>query len=191
MNLTMLNAASVMNRCAKSIVRLVSSSKALASIPQISKTPRRSEQDLYQMYLTKAVHFSARSPQGFRASLKGVACSVAVVIGLSLSIAGASSSQASVDATKSVKTLADKQLTDQQYHCHNQIIYRESRWKIDAVNGSHHGLYQGKSLRLKGAPADYQFWWYWYYVANRYGITQYDEPNYCAALHHLKTKGWQ
>ena len=191
MNLTMLNAVSAMNRCVKSIVRSVSSSKALASIPQISKTPRRYEQDLYQMYLTKAVHFSARSPQGFRASLKGVACSVAVVIGLSLSIAGASSSEASIDATKSVKTLAAKQLTDQQYHCHNQIIYRESRWKIDAVNGSHHGLYQGRSKSLKNSPADYQFWWYWYYVANRYGITQYDEPNYCAALHHLKTKGWQ
>ena len=191
MNLTMLNAVSVMNRCAKSIVRLVSSSKVLASIPPTSKSTRRSEQDLYQMYLTKAVHFSARSPQGFRASLKGVACSVAVVIGLSLSIAGASSSEASIDATKSVKTLAAKQLTDQQYHCHNQIVYRESRWKIDAVNGSHHGLYQGRSKSLKNSPADYQFWWYWYYVANRYGITQYDEPNYCAALHHLKTKGWQ
>ena len=191
MNLTMLNAVSVMNRCAKSIVRLVSSSKVLASIPPTSKSTRRSEQDLYQMYLTEAVHFSARSPQGFRASLKGVACSVAVVIGLSLSIAGASSSEASIDATKSVKTLAAKQLTDQQYHCHNQIVYRESRWKIDAVNGSHHGLYQGRSKSLKNSPADYQFWWYWYYVANRYGITQYDEPNYCAALHHLKTKGWQ
>ena len=191
MNLTMLNAVSVMNRCAKSIVRLVSSSKVLASIPPTSKSTRRSEQDLYQMYLTEAVHFSARSPQGFRASLKGVACSVAVVIGLSLSIAGASSSEASIDATKSIKILAAKQLTDQQYHCHNQIIYREYRWKIDAVNGSHHGLYQGKSKSLKNSPADYQFWWYWYYVANRYGITQYDEPNYCAALHHLKIKGWQ
>ena len=187
----MLNAASAMNRCAKSIVRSVFSSKALASIPQTSKSTRRSEQDLYQMYLTEAVHFSARSPQGFRASLKGVACSVAVVIGLSLSIAGASSSEASIDAIKSVKTLAAKQLTDAQYKCHNEIIYRESRFQIDAVNGSHHGLYQGKSKSLKNAPADYQFWWYWYYVANRYGITKYDEPNYCAALHHLKTKGWQ
>ena len=191
MNHTMLNAASAMSRCARYTAALASSSKVLVSIPLISKTTRRSEQDLYQMYLTKAVHFSARSPQGFRASLEGVACSVAVVIGLSLSIAGASSSEASIDATKSVKTLAAKQLTDQQYHCHNQIIYRESRWKIDAVNGSHHGLYQGRSKSLKNSPADYQFWWYWYYVANRYGITQYDEPNYCAALHHLKTKGWQ
>jgi hypothetical protein len=134
---------------------------------------------------------SARSHQGFNSRLKGVARELAVVIGILLSIASIDRSEASIVPTKSIKQLADKQLTDKQYHCHNEIIYRESRWNIDAVNGSHHGLYQGRSKSLKNSPADYQFWWYWYYVANRYGITQYDEPNYCAALHHLKTKGWQ
>jgi hypothetical protein len=149
-----------------------------------------------QMNLTPLVHFSARSPQGFRASLKGVACSVAVVIGLSLSIAGASSSEASIDATKSLKSLADYQLTDKQYKCHNQIIYRESTWRIDAVGNKTgtkqtHGYYQIKSEHIKGKPYDYQFWVYWYYVSHRYGVTKYDEPDYCKALHHLKTKGWQ
>jgi hypothetical protein len=144
-----------------------------------------------QINLTDTVHFSARSPQGFRASLKGVACSVAVVIGLSLSIASADRVEASIDATKALKSLANKQLTDKQYKCHNEIVYRESTWKIDAVNGSHHGYYQIRSKHIKGKPYDYQFYMYWYYVAHRYGTTKYDEPNYCAALHHLKTKGWQ
>ena len=143
------------------------------------------------MDLTEAVHFSARSPQGFRASLKGVACSVAVVIGISLSIAEASSSEASIDATKSLKSLANYQLTDVQYKCHNEIVYRESRWQIDAVNGSHYGYYQMRNKHIKGKAYDYQFWMFWYYTAKRYGITQYDEPNYCNALHHLKTRGWQ
>ena len=143
------------------------------------------------MDLTEAVHFSARSPQGFRASLKGVACSVAVVIGISLSIAEASSSEASIDATKSLKLLADEQLTFKQLSCHNQIVFRESSWKIDAVNGSHYGYYQMRNKHIKGKTYDYQFWMYWYYVAGRYGVTQYDEPNYCNALHHLKTRGWQ
>jgi hypothetical protein len=142
------------------------------------------------MDLTEAVHFSARSPKGFRASLKGVACSVAVVIGISLSIAEASSSQASIDATKSLKVLANKQLTDKQYNCHNEIVYRESRWKIDAVNGSHHGYYQMRSKSMKNKPYDYQFYIYWYYVSKRYGL-DYEIPDYCKALHHLKTKGWQ
>jgi len=90
-----------------------------------------------------------------------------------------------------LKALANKQLTDTQYKCHNAIVYKESRWKIDAVNGSHHGYYQGRSKALIGKPYDYQFYWYWYYVTNRYGVTEYDEPNYCNALHHLRTKGWQ
>lgn len=191
MQITILNARYAMNQCVKSIRQSRSYLNQAAFTRRISNSPRRSEQDLYRMSFTRSVHFSARSPQGFRASLKGVACSVAVVIGLSLSIAGADRVEASIDATKSLKSLANKQLTDKQYKCHNQIVYRESTWRIDAVNGSHHGYYQMRSKHIKGKPYDYQFYMYWYYVAHRYGITKYDEPNYCKALHHLKTKGWQ
>ena len=134
---------------------------------------------------------SARSHQGFNSRLKGVARELAVVIGIALSIASMPSSQASIVPNKSLKILADKQLTDKQYKCHNEIVYRESRWNINAVSGSHHGYYQGRSEYLKGAPYDIQFWWFWYYTAKRYGITQYDEPNYCASLKHLKQHRWQ
>jgi hypothetical protein len=143
------------------------------------------------MDLTRLVHSMARAPQGLRASLKGVACSVAIVSGITMPIAGAINPEAQIMPTKSIKQIANYQLTDKQYNCHNAIIYRESRWDLSAVNGSHYGLYQGKSVSLKDAPAEYQFWWYWYYVTNRYGVTKYDEPNYCNALHHLRTHGWQ
>ena len=143
------------------------------------------------MDLTCLVHSMARAPRGLRASLKGVACSVAIVSGITMPIAGAINPEAQIIPTKSIKQIANYQLTDKQYNCHNAIIYRESRWNLSAVNGSHYGLYQGKSVSLKGAPAEYQFWWYWYYVTNRYGVTKYDEPNYCNALHHLRTHGWQ
>jgi hypothetical protein len=89
-----------------------------------------------------------------------------------------------------LKVLANKQLTDKQYHCHNEIVYRESRWNIDAVNGSHYGYYQMRSKSMQGKPYDYQFYIYWYYVSKRYGLDN-EIPDYCAALHHLKTKGWQ
>ena len=143
------------------------------------------------MYLTNTVHSTARALEGLRTSRLRLARSVAIVIGILLSMASADRLEAQNLPTKSVKSIADYQLTDKQYHCHNEIIYRESRWDRLAVNGSHYGYYQGKSVSLKGAPADYQFWWYWYYTANRYGVTQYDEPNYCLALQHLKRKGWQ
>jgi len=136
---------------------------------------------------------SARSHQGFNSRLKGLARGLAVVIGLSLSIASIDRSEASIVP---LKALANKQLTDKQYQCHNEIIYRESRWKIDAIGNKTgkkqtHGYYQIKSESIKGKPYDYQFWIYWDYVSSRYGLTQYDEPDYCNALHHLKTRGWQ
>ena len=134
----------------------------------------------------------ARALQGAHSEpLRRRARWVAAAIGIALSIANAPSTQGSIDAIQSVQLLADKQLTEKQEYCHNSIIYRESRFKANAVNGSHYGYYQGKSRVLLGAPADYQFYWYWSYVSHRYGVTRYDEPNYCKALHHLRVKGWQ
>ncbi len=143
------------------------------------------------MYLTDTVHSTARALEGLRANRLRLVRSVAIVIGILLSMASADRLEAQNQPTKSIKALANKQLTDKQYQCHNEIIYRESRFNIDAVNGSHYGYYQMRSKSMQGKPYDYQFYIYWYYVYSRYGYTEYDEPNYCLALKHLKTKGWQ
>jgi len=147
------------------------------------------------MDLTALVHSMARAPQGLRASLKGVACSVAIVSGITMPIAGADKVEAQ---NLPIKSLAAYQLTDAQYLCHNSIIYIESRWKINAIGNKSghkqtHGYYQMKSESIQGKPYDYQFYMYWYYVAYRYGFDKaYPElPNYCAALKHLRTRGWQ
>lgn len=140
------------------------------------------------MSLTPLVHSTARALEGLRANRLRLVRSVALVIGILLSIASADRLEAQY---LPIKVLANKQLTDKQYHCHNEIIYRESRFNIDAVNGSHYGYYQMRSKSMQGKPYDYQFYVYWYYVYSRYGYTEYDEPNYCLALKHLKTKGWQ
>lgn len=134
---------------------------------------------------------SARAHQGLNASPIGLARVVALAIGISLSMAMPLDAQASNQAIRYVKDLAEYQLTDKQEACHNDIVYRESRWNPKAKNGSHYGLYQGKSKSLKNASTVKQWWWYWHYVTHRYGVTEYDEPNYCGALHHLKIKGWQ
>jgi hypothetical protein len=140
--------------------------------------------------LTDSVLLRLEAFKGFRARPKGAARSVAVAIGILLSIAMPLDVMASIDATKSLKVLANKQLTDKQYKCHNEIVYRESRWNIDAVNGSHHGYYQIRSKSVQNKPYDYQFYIYWYYVSKRYGL-DHEIPDYCKALHHLKTRGWQ
>jgi hypothetical protein len=107
------------------------------------------------------------------------------------------SSQASIVPNKKLKELANYQLPDNQYHCHNEIVHRESSWNINAIGNKQgtkqtHGYYQIKSESVKGKPYDYQFYMYWYYVSSRYSFDKAnpDIPNYCAALHHLKTRGW-
>ena len=181
-----LNALYVMNQCVKSIHRSRSYLSLVDFIPQTTDKTRTLSRT-YANVLGRFGTLSARSHQGFNSRLKGVARELAVVIGISLSIASMPSSQASIVP---LKALANKQLTDKQYQCHNEIVYRESRWKIDAVNGSHHGYYQMRTKSVQGKPYDYQFYIYWYYVSHRYGL-DYEIPDYCKALHHLKTRGWQ
>ena len=141
--------------------------------------------------LTRALPYRQEPIKGSDRARKGVARWVAVWLVGALCLVSTQTAMAKLDATKSLKSLADYQLTFKQYSCHNQIVFRESSWKIDAVNGSHYGYYQMRNKHIKGKPYDYQFYMYWHYVSNRYGITKYDEPDYCKALHHLKTRGWQ
>ena len=142
-------------------------------------------------YLTSSVLSRLEPIKGSHRAATRIARGVAIAIGISLSMAMPVDAQATNQAIRYVKQLADYQLTESQELCHNEIVYRESRWIPDAKNGSHYGLYQGRSKSLKNASTVKQWWWYWYYVGNRYGWTDKDEPNYCKALHHLKTKGWQ
>ena len=146
--------------------------------------------------LDKASTLLARALKGLTQRLKGASLWVAKVLVGVLCLSGTQPAEAQLDAIKSIKSLAAYQLTDKQYLCHNEIIHRESRWNLNAIGNKAgkqqtHGYYQIKSEAVKGKPYDYQFWMYWYYVAHRYGVTKYDEPNYCNALLHLKTKGWQ
>ena len=141
----------------------------------------------------------ARAHQGLTAGPKGTARRVAIVIGTTLFMSIAPVSQGSIDANKHIKwakQLAKEQLTDKQELCHHEIVYRESRWNYKAVGNLSgtkrvYGLYQMKTESLKRSSAITQFWMYYHYVGRRYGWTEYEDPNYCNALHHLKTKGWQ
>ena len=198
----MLNAGSVTSQCARYTALSGSRLRVLASNLRISKLC--TSVDNYATRLTirlRHAHFIhmldrpstllARAPKGLTPRLKGASRWVAKVSLGVLCLSGTQPAVASIDANKSMKLLAAYQLTDTQYKCHNEIIHRESSWNINAQLGSHHGYYQMRNKHIQGKAYDYQFWMYWYYVAKRYGITQYDEPNYCKALHHLKTKGWQ
>jgi len=143
-------------------------------------------------YIDNAGMLSGESPSGaYPEPLKRVARGVAIALVGLLSFGASPADGISQVRYNNLFSLADYQLTERQESCHNRITFLESSNRINAVNGSHYGYYQGRSISLKGAPYDYQFYWYWKYVSHRYGVTRYDEPNYCAALAHLQRKGWQ
>ena len=140
----------------------------------------------------------ARAPKGLTPSRLRIARGVAIVIGISLSIVSPIESKANDLVIKEIKHLAKTTLTHKQYLCHNEIIYRESRWNHRAIGNiggtkQAYGLYQMKLKSLHTSSHERQFWKYMYYVIHRYGLTdtKAKDPNYCKALHHLKTKGWQ
>jgi len=191
----------VAHQCVRFTAQFQHTSKALASIQLIpnryESTMRKAEKRHAALTSTYINEFdssgtlTARALKGSERAASRIARSVAYVIGIALFVPMSNASSGSIDAIQSIKELADTQLTEKQEYCHNQIAYRESRFINDASNGSHHGYYQGKSKVLDGAPDDYQFYWFYYYTMHRYGVTAYDEPNYCKSLNHLKTKGWQ
>ena len=140
----------------------------------------------------------ARAHQGLTPSRLRIARGVAIVIGISLSIVMPLDAKASNHVIKEIKAIAKTTLTHKQYLCHNEIIYRESRWNHRAVGNiggtkQAYGLYQMKLKSLHTSTHIRQYWKYWYYVVHRYGVvdTKTHDANYCKALHHLKTKGWQ
>ncbi len=141
--------------------------------------------DLYAILKARALKGAHTEPPLRLA--RGVALGLVGALCLPMGIA----SSGSIKPYQNIRLLADYQLTEVQEKCHNEIIYRESRYDIDAVNGSHYGYYQIRNKRVIDKPYDYQFYFYWKYVSHRYGITEYDEPDYCKALQHLRVKGWQ
>jgi hypothetical protein len=141
----------------------------------------------------KAGTLEARAFRGSERAASRLARSVALVIGIALCLIPETASNGVVRPIQTLQEIADYHLPDNQYKCHNKIVFKESTWRADARNGSHYGYYQIRNTLLKDAPDDYQFVFYYKYVAHRYGLDLYNDevPNYCAALNHLERKGWQ
>ena len=89
-----------------------------------------------------------------------------------------------------IKEYIQSHLTSNTYQCLDTLATKESNWNFKAKNGSHHGFLQGRSEWLATANPEQQYDWASRYVAHRYGVTEYDEPDFCAALDHWKEHSW-
>ncbi len=147
--------------------------------------------DLTSTYINEINRFdrhdtlTAQSPsRAHRKPLRGVACGVLVAIGIALCImpdAGGSKPKQYV----TYKEFALHQLgyNYKEFKCLEILYTKESNWRPNAKNGSHHGIPQGRSQYLARVDGYKQVQWGLNYIGHRYG-----EP--CIALDHWKAKGW-
>ena len=120
-----------------------------------------------------------------REPLRRIARGVLLGFGLSLCFMQAAGSTAANKLCVDYKTYS-LYLLDynyKQYKCLAILYGKESAWNPKAVNGSHHGIPQGRSNYLATLDGYGQVRWGLDYIGNRYG-----EP--CIALDHWRAKGW-
>jgi hypothetical protein len=139
------------------------------------------------MDLTAAVRYNSLASACGR--LLATAC---LAVGAGLFIYESAPTEAVAKEVKpfDIKEYIQSHLTLVTYQCLDTLATKESNWNFTAVNGSHYGFMQGKSEWLKTANPEQQYDWSSRYVAHRYGVTEYDEPNFCAALDHWKRYSW-
>lgn len=180
MKIMMWNVGCAISQCAKSIQALVSNSRAQDSIQQISKTTRPLT-STYTNVLGGSGTLLARALQGLSASLKGVACGVAIVIGIAMSMPMA---QAPAAQIVPIKTYAKaKVTTGKQWSCLSKLWGKESAWNhlADNPHSTAFGIPQILGLTTTNPIKQID-------LGIKYIKHRYDTP--CKAWKHHKKKGW-
>ncbi len=119
-----------------------------------------------------------------REPFKGVARGVLVAIGIALCI------MPDAGGSKPVQYVTHKEYAlhllgynYKEFKCLDKLYTKESNWRPEARNGSHHGIPQGRSKYLARVDGYKQVVWGLNYIGHRYG-----EP--CIALDHWSKYGW-
>ena len=131
---------------------------------------------------------TARAHQGLRASLKGVACLVAIAIGIALSI-GASPADSAPIKTIDPKTYIRFNYDDKSALCLIRLYGKESAFKTDAIGNLSgakqvYGIPQLKNPIIQHLSAIEQIDYGMKYIAHRY------DGSPCKAWKHWQKKGW-
>ena len=134
--------------------------------------------DLWAMLSSQSLSKAHREP------LRGVARGVLLAFGIALCFPTEAGSTKPKEYI-SYKDFALHQLgyNLKEYKCLAILYGKESAWNPKAVNGSHYGIPQGRSIYLSTLNGYEQIQWGLDYIGHRYG-----EP--CVALNHWRTYGW-
>lgn len=137
-------------------------------------------------YLTRSVRYSrlkrAASPYS---SLRRLVLSAEFCLVLALlSVEMTSANAVPINQSDHLKLYAHSRIIkESEYQCFNELIYRESRWNVNASNGNHWGLGQMANKRYKRLDGYSQIDWSLRYIKDRYKTS-------CLALKHLKRFGF-
>ena len=114
---------------------------------------------------------TAQSPSGaHRDPLRRVGRGVLVAIGISLFTPAYAVAPVEAKPSMTIREYAAVLVDDdKQMKCLGLLYGKESAWNPDAVNGSHYGIPQGRSIYLKTALPEQQIMWGLKYIDNRYG----------------------
>ena len=114
-----------------------------------------------------------------------IACAVVSVLGMLLlsSANAAAPIHNGIQIQQTPKQYAKANLSLDEYKCALELYTRESNWRVEAKNGPHYGIPQGRSIYLKTADGIQQVKWGIKYNMNRYGsmceaLAFFKENNY-------------
>ena len=132
-------------------------------------------------YLTGSVR-SYRSTLARNAGSKRRAFSTGIlVLYLSILTVDASGNTISKD---NLKLYAHSRIVNElQYNCFNSLIFKESGWHTNAINGSHYGLGPMRNPKYRNLDGFRQIDWSLRYIVGRYG-------SMCNAWRFFKLKGY-
>ena len=122
-----------------------------------------------------------------RASKNGAIITTAtalVLIGTAVVASGKPADVGAKPTKQEILTLLRQMSSNhKEFQCNKEIMRKESNYNPSAKNGSHYGLYQGRSPYLATATIEEQIHWYIQYIQSRYG-------DGCQALKHHKKHNW-
>ena len=112
-----------------------------------------------------------QSPSGAQSDpLRRVGRSVLLAIGITLFTPAYAVAPYEAKRYLTAKDYAAVLVDDKdQMSCLSKLYGKESAWNYKAVNGSHYGIPQGRSIYLKTASPEEQINWGLRYIDNRYG----------------------
>lgn len=141
----------------------------------------------YARYLTALVR--SRLADGTRHEVSRAQCMVLLA---ALCLVGSTSATAAQDvktttSIDSLKLYAHSRIVNyKEFQCFNQLITRESNWRVDAINpnGKHFGLGQMRNTKYQNLDGFRMIDWSLRYIQSRY------QGSSCKAYVHWQKNGW-